>query len=174
MLNHSNVIFEQLVKLLTKNNAVFQIIEHHAAGKSNEVAIARGTEIGQGAKALVCQIKKEGSIEFVLAVLAADLQADLVCLAAALGGKKASLAKLEDVIELTNCKPGSIPPFSFNDSLVVVADPKLFERYSEIAFNAGTLEKSIILKTKDYLKICAPQIIHFSKANPKTIDLGEE
>lgn len=51
---------------------------------------------------------------------------------------------------------GAIPPFSFNEELKLVADPELFERYSEIAFNAGRLDRSIILNSDDYLRVARP------------------
>lgn len=53
------------------------------------------------------------------------------------------------------------PPFSFHPALKLVADPLLFERFDELAFNAGTLERSIILNTQDYQRIAQPELIHF-------------
>ncbi|MFN6886921.1 YbaK/prolyl-tRNA synthetase associated domain-containing protein, partial [Proteus mirabilis] len=35
------------------------------------------------------------------------------------------------------------------------------ERFDELAFNAGTLERSIILNTQDYQRIAQPELIHF-------------
>ena len=63
--------------------------------------------------------------------------------------------------DLTQCVFGAIPPFSFHPSLKLVADPLLFERFDELAFNAGTLERSIILNTQDYKRIAQPELIHF-------------
>ena len=45
--------FEKLTALLDKHQARYRIVEHPTAGKSEEVAKIRGTELGQGAKALV-------------------------------------------------------------------------------------------------------------------------
>jgi hypothetical protein len=47
------------------------------------------------------------------------------------------------------------PPFSFHPDLALVADPLLFERFDEIAFNAGLLEKSV-MDTQDY---CASPVL---------------
>lgn len=79
---------------------------------------------------------------------AADLQADLSQLASHFGGLKASLASPAEVDALTACVFGAIPPFSFHPDLALVADPLLFERVDEIAFNAGLLEKSVIMDTR--------------------------
>lgn len=157
----SSTIFEQLTTLLINNNAHYRIMEHSSAGRSEEVAKIRGTELGQGAKGLVCHVKGNGIKQHVLAILPADKQADLHKLAIAMGGTRASLASPKEVDELTQCVFGAIPPFSFHPSLKLVADPLLFERFDELAFNAGTLERSIILNTKDYQQIAQPELIHF-------------
>ncbi|HGG8936264.1 TPA: YbaK/prolyl-tRNA synthetase associated domain-containing protein, partial [Enterobacter hormaechei subsp. xiangfangensis] len=54
-------------------------------------------------------------------------------------------------------------PFSFHPDLTLVADPLLFERFDEIAFNAGLLEKSVIMDTQDYLRIARPELVTFRK-----------
>ena len=47
-------VHDKLKSLLDNGKARYRLVQHTAAGKSEEVALARGTEIGQGAKALVC------------------------------------------------------------------------------------------------------------------------
>ena len=119
--------------------------------------------LGQGAKALVCKVKGNGVNQHVLAILAADRQADLASLARHIGGSKASLASPAEVEALTACVFGAIPPFSFHPALRLVADPLLFERFPQIAFNAGRLDRSIILDTEDYLHIARPEIATFRR-----------
>ncbi|WP_169754619.1 YbaK/EbsC family protein [Campylobacter curvus] len=184
----SQRIFESIKELLSSQNAKFKVVSHTEARTSEEVARLRNTELGQGAKALVCSIKglnldalgdiacsapshlqladdkprmKANKI-FVLAVLPADHKANLDALTAALGGTKASLASPSEVLELTDCVFGSVPPFSFHKNLLLIADPSLFERYEEIAFNAGLLDHSIILNAKDYEKIVRPKLVKFA------------
>lgn len=157
----SLTIFEQLTTLLNSNNATYRIMEHPSAGRSEDVAKIRGTQLGQGAKGLVCHVKGNGTKQYVLAILPADKQADLTKLALQIGGTRASLASPKEVDTLTQCIFGAIPPFSFHPSLKLVADPLLFERFDELAFNAGTLERSIILKTQDYKRIAQPELIRF-------------
>lgn len=43
--------FEKLTALLDGHQARYRVVEHPTAGKSEEVAKIRGTELGQGAKA---------------------------------------------------------------------------------------------------------------------------
>ena len=153
----------QLITLLAGEGARFRVMEHEAVGKCEAVSEIRGTELGQGAKALVCKVKGNGVKKHVLAILAADQQADLSRLASHLGGLKASLASPAEVDALTACVFGAIPPFSFHPDLTLVADPLLFERFDEIAFNAGLLEKSVIMDTQDYLRIARPELVEFRK-----------
>ncbi len=54
-------------------------------------------------------------------------------------------------------------PFSFHPALRLVADPLLFERFPQIAFNAGRPDRSIILDTEDYLHIARPEIATFRR-----------
>lgn len=192
----SQQIFENLQTLLSVQGAGFRVIEHEAAGTSESVAKIRGTQLGQGAKALVCLVKgvsvaqnvlKIGENElnlncaapanlrlngekptarngriYVLAVFPADHRANLAKLAMALGGTKASLTSEEECAALTDCVIGSIPPFSFHDRLLLVCDEKLFGRFDEIAFNAGLLDRSIVLNTMDYERIAKPFKINFA------------
>lgn len=146
--------FEKLTALLDSHHARYTLLEHHPTGKCEEVAAIRGTSVGQGAKALVCHVKGNGIKQYVLAVLPADQQADLSKVAAAVGGLRASLASPAEVDRLTGCVFGAIPPFSFHQELRVVVDPTLCQRNREIAFNAGLLEKSVLLDVQDYQRIC--------------------
>ena len=155
---------QQLITLLTEQGARFRVMKHEAVGKCEAVSEIRGTDLRQGAKALVCKVKGNGVKKHVLAILAADLQADLSQLASHFGGLKASLASPAEVSTLTACVFGAIPPFSFHPDLTLVADPLLFERFDEIAFNAGLLEKSVIMDTQDYLRIARPELVNFHKA----------
>jgi Ala-tRNA(Pro) deacylase len=151
--------FQKLIGLLDGGGARYRLIEHPAAGKSEEVARMRGTEVGQGAKAMACKLQIPGSPALhVLAVLAADRQLDLAALAAEFGAKKASLMSPREIDAMTGCVLGAIPPFSFHPELRLVADPELFERYREIAFNAGRLDASMVLDAEDYLRLAAPRM----------------
>jgi len=154
---------QQLISLLIEQGARFRVMEHEAVGKCEAVSEIRGTDIRQGAKALVCKVKGNGVKKHILAILAADRQADLSLLARHFGGLKASLASPAEVDALTGCVFGAIPPFSFHPDLTLVADPLLFERFDEIAFNAGLLEKSVIMDTQDYLRIARPELVTFRK-----------
>lgn len=150
---------EKLLALLDRHQARYRLITHEATGKCEAVAAIRGTAVGQGAKALVCHVKGNGVKQHVLAVLPADRQADLTRVAEAVGGRRASLASPAEVDTLTGCVFGAIPPFSFHPDLKLVVDPLLFERFEEIAFNAGRLDRSVIVNTDDYRRLCNANVV---------------
>lgn len=160
----SSVIFNQLITLLEGGQARYRVIEHASAGRSEEAAKARGTQIEQGAKALVCHVKGNGIKQHVLAVLPAHRKANLQVLAQKLGGTRASLASPQEVMTLTQCVFGAIPPFSFHPDLKLVVDPLLFKQLDEMVFNAGSLEKSLLLNVEDYQRIVKPEHVEFSES----------
>lgn len=164
MINSKLNQFDIITNFLKKSNLDYMIINHASEGKSEDVASIRGTAVGQGAKALVCKIKGIHIPQYLLAVLPGDKQLDFKNLASSFGVKKISLATIEEVSHLTGCVPGAVPPFSFHENLKVIADPSLFERFDEIAFNAGSLEASIKLNSKDYLALVSPLLLNIVKS----------
>lgn len=155
-------VLEKLCALFDAGNARYRVVHHPACERSSaSVAEIRGTELGQGAKALVCMAKGNGIKQYVLAVLPADKQADLKKLAQALGANRAGLCSSDEVLELTGCIFGAVPPVAFHEKLLNVADPTLFTRYQEIAFNAGHRDVSIIINTEDFHRIVHPKEIDF-------------
>ncbi|NWA03470.1 YbaK/prolyl-tRNA synthetase associated domain-containing protein [Pseudomonas gingeri] len=156
-------VFDQLVSLLDAHAATYRVLMHDAEGQSARVAEIRGTEPGQGAKAMLCTLKGQAG-PYALAILPGDQKLDMKKLGAALGGKKAELVKAETAMELTGCRIGAIAPFVFDERIQLIVDPALTRRYDEIAFNAGRLDASMVLATRDYLAIAKPQLLDISQA----------
>ncbi len=149
-------LFERLTTLLESNHARFRIVEHPAEGKSHLVAGLRGTLPGQGAKAMLCK-SREGDA-WLLAVLSGDRKLDFKRVAHAMGVTRATLASPDEVLRETGCVIGAVPPFSFSARVPLVVDPALIEGHDEIAFNAGRLDRSIVLDSADYVRIAAPTL----------------
>jgi Ala-tRNA(Pro) deacylase len=148
-------VFDKLVALLEDEAARFRVIEHPAEGRSDLVATIRGTAPGQGAKAMLCK-SKDDDLALILAIVPGDRRLDFKRVAAAAGIKKATLASPEEAQRVTGCVIGAIPPFSFSANIKLIVDPDLVESFGEIAFNAGRLDRSIILDSVDYLRIAKP------------------
>lgn len=150
-------VFERLCALLAHANARYRVIEHPAAGRSEEVAAIRGTQPGQGAKAMLCTFRARPQL-LVLTVLPGNRKLDFRKVGAAFDLPKATLVDAERATEVTGCVVGAIPPFVFSDEIALVVDPALLE-WGEIAFNAGRLDRSIVLDAADYLRIAQPRLV---------------
>ncbi|WP_198391049.1 YbaK/prolyl-tRNA synthetase associated domain-containing protein [Burkholderia ubonensis] len=148
-------IYEKLVALLDREGARYRVIEHPAEGRSDLVAAIRGTSPGQGAKAMLCKGKDAGQA-LILAILPGDRKLDFKKVAAAAGLKKATLASADEAQHETGCAIGAIPPFSFSSAIKLIVDPDLIGSFDEIAFNAGRLDRSIVLSSADYVRIANP------------------
>ena len=147
--------FDRLLALLESGHARFRVIEHAAEGRSDLVAAIRGTAPRQGAKAMLCR-SKDAEPRHALVVLPGDRKLDFGKVAQAIGARKATLASPEEAMALTGCVIGAIPPFVENPALRLVVDPALVQDFDEIAFNAGRLDRSMVLDAADYVRIARP------------------
>src|SRR5262249_9821346 len=101
-----------------------------------------------GAKALV--LRAEG--ETVHVVLPGDRRVDNAQLRAILGTRTLRFATPEELLTLTGCTPGAVPPFGNLFGLPVLVDEELARR-ENIAFNAGSHTVSIVMRCADFLRL---------------------
>ncbi|MDP1677627.1 MAG: YbaK/EbsC family protein [Bacteroidota bacterium] len=162
-------IFSNICTSLRDRNVAFRTVHHQPTFTSEESAKARGEEVKIGGKALL--IKVDDS--FRIFVLSAALKIDSKKIKEYFKAKSAAaqhpvqrgirFASKEELLELTGLVPGSVPPFGrpiLNFDLFV--DSSIVEN-EKIAFNAGSLTDSIIMKTTDYLAFANPIIFSFSQ-----------
>ena len=152
-------IHEKLKALLEANGAEFRVVEHEAEGRTEFITKIRGNRIEQAIKSMVVQVrmsKKENL--YALANVPGDCRVDFAGLKAHFNADSVAMAAREKAEALTGCAIGSIPPFSFNEQLILLADP-MIEENDEVVFNAGSLERSIFMKREDYFRIANPQVV---------------
>ena len=152
-------IHEQLRTLLDKEGAVYRVLEHESEGRTEVITQIRGNRIEQAIKSMVVQVrmsKKENL--YYLANVPGDCRVDFDAIKAHFNAAGIGMAPREKAEALTGCVIGSIPPFTFNEKLGLLADPMIKEN-DEVVFNAGSLEKSIFIKMEDYFRIANPQIV---------------
>ena len=156
-----NGVFDRLVALLRSEGARFRVIEHVAEGRSEQIATIRGNRPEQAAKAMVLALKRPAGSDgagHVLAILSGNRRVDFAAVAATLGARKASFASGEAASALTGCSMGAVPPFTFDAArLPLLVDPDLLQNDS-LYFNAGRLDRSMEMDTKDWLRIARPRI----------------
>ena len=148
--------FQQICELLDNNGVKYKVLEHEPVRTSEEAAKVRGHQLPEGlkrgAKAMI--LRSEG--RFYQFIVPADKRIDLKKVKDLLTTKRLSFATEEEVLHVTDCLPGSVPPFGNLWNIPVFADNGLND---EIDFNAGLREKSITLKRADWERIVKPEVV---------------
>ena len=151
-------IFDRLVALLNDAKAKFRIIEHQPEGRSEMISAIRGNRPEQAAKAMVLDVRGGGSgRRHVLAILPGNRKLDFGAVAVLFDARKCGFASPDTAEQLTGCTMGSVPPFSLNPAVAVVVEEDLLSN-DTLFFNAGRLDRSMELDTKDWLAIAQPRV----------------
>ncbi|HEV8583968.1 MAG TPA: YbaK/EbsC family protein [Methylomirabilota bacterium] len=150
---------EQLARWLTDAGVAFDMLEHAPVRTSEEAARVRGTRLDEGAKALVVRAGER----YVHCVLPAHRRADNAALRAILGTRTLRFATPEELLELTGCAPGAVPPFGNLFGLPVYVDEELTTR-ERIAFNAGSHTVSITMRADDFVRLSGATVCRFARA----------
>ena len=154
-----SAIHEKLRTLLDKEGAVYRVIEHEPEGRTEVIAKIRGNRIEQSVKSMTLQVRltRKENI-YVLANVPGDCRVDFDGVKSHFNADSVAFAAREKAEALTGCVIGAIPPFSFNDQLPALVDPFVLDN-EEIVFNAGRLDRSIMMRLADYIRIAQPQIV---------------
>ena len=151
-------VFDRLVALLGDAKAKFRVIEHEAEGRSEAISVIRGNRPDQAAKAMVLDLRGGGGgRRHVLAILPGSRKLDFGAVAQLFEARKCGFASPDTAQELTGCVMGSVPPFSLNPALAIVVDEDLLAN-DTLFFNAGRLDRSMELDTKDWLAVAKPRV----------------
>ncbi|SDK19708.1 Ala-tRNA(Pro) deacylase [Streptomyces indicus] len=149
--------YTKLIGLLDERGARYRVIEHEPEGATEAVSALRGNTLAQAAKCIVVMVKVTKKTKaYVLAVVPGDRRVDLGAVKALLGGVYAGFADTEAAERLAGSVSGTILPFSFDPELQLVVDPALLEQ-DELFFNAARLDRSLALRTADYVAIAEPR-----------------
>ena len=145
--------YTKLIKFLDENGAQYRLIDHEPEGRTEIVSPMRGNEVPQAAKCIVVMVKiTKKDKKYVLAVVPGDAKVDLNAIKNMFKGIYVSFATPEIAEKMAGSVSGTILPFSFNPELELIVDPKLLEN-NEIFFNAARLDRSMALKTSDYIRL---------------------
>jgi Ala-tRNA(Pro) deacylase len=144
---------------LRERGVAFRVIEHAAVFTSEEAARVRGTPLEAGAKALVLQADDRP----VHVVLPGHRRVDNARLRAVLGARTLRFATPEELLALTGCAPGAVPPFGNLFGLPVLVDEELAAR-EEIAFNAGSNTVSIVMRADDFVRLSGARVHRLARA----------
>jgi len=146
-------VTERLEAWLREEGARYRLLEHAPAFTSAEAARVRGTPPEAGAKGLVLLAADKP----VQVVLPGSRRVDNARVRALLGTRTLRFATPEELLALTGCVPGAVPPFGNLFGLPVLVDEALAAR-EEIAFNAGSNDVSIVMATADFLRLSGARV----------------
>ena len=150
--------YTRLIAFLDQHNARYRLIDHAPEGRTEIVSPMRGNALSQAAKCIVLMVKIGKKVtKYILGVIPGDALVDLNVVKALMQGTYISFASSDIAEKLAGSVAGTILPFSFNSELELIVDPSLLENY-EIYFNAARLDRSMALKTSDYMALSKPRI----------------
>ncbi len=159
-MNTENDVYTQLIQLLEQHGASYRLIDHAPEGQTESVSQLRGNRLEQAAKCIILMVKLGKKVtRYVLAVVPGDARVDLNAVKALYGGTYIGFSSPDIAERLAGSVTGTVLPFAFNPELQLIVDPALLEN-EEMYFNAGRLDRSMVLKTKDYVALANPRVEH--------------
>ncbi|MHC4948550.1 MAG: YbaK/EbsC family protein [Planctomycetota bacterium] len=142
-------VLARILALLDEHRVAYRHLTHEPTPTSADAARARGEPLEIGGKALL--LKADG--DYHLLVMSAARRLDSAAARRALGCRRSRFATADELRELTGLVPGSVPPFGppvLPFPLRVDASILANER---IAFNAGSLTDSVVMRVDDYRRV---------------------
>ena len=155
--------YSKLIELLDQHKAQYRLIDHPSEGRTEIVSPMRGNKVSQAAKCIVVMVKiGKKSTKYVLGVVPGDAKIDLNIVKGLFQGTYVSFATPEIAEKLAGSVSGTVLPFSFSPEMELIVDPELLKN-NEIFFNAARLDRSMALKTSDYVAIAKPRLEKIAK-----------
>lgn len=145
---------KNVLGILNSSDLDYKVFEHEPVYTSEQASKVRGVPLERGVKALVCKTREGG---FILVLVRADKKADLDRIARMEGTKKLSLANPMEVLDVTGCEIGSVPPFGHKTRLKTYMDREILGQ-ELVNFNIGTHTKSVRMSPRDLESIIKPII----------------
>jgi Ala-tRNA(Pro) deacylase len=167
-------MYARLIALLDAHGVRYRLIDHPPEGRTDLVSAMRGHPTRQAAKCLVLIVKLgKKQTRFCLAVVAGDARIDLTRMRQLMEATYVSFASVDVAERLAGSVAGTILPFAFDPALELIVDPALLAN-DELYFNAARLDRSLALRTRDYITLARPRIerIAAPSSDPAVVDHG--
>ncbi len=152
-------VYDTIKSLLEGYGIAFRTVHHAPTRSSEESANVRGIDVALGGKAILMKVGDE----FKLFVISAAKRIDSAKIKSRFSVKKIRFATAEELQQLTGLVPGSVPPFGKPILPFELYVDVSIQQNQEIAFNAGSLTDSIIMRTDDYFKVAEAEVFEFGE-----------
>jgi Ala-tRNA(Pro) deacylase len=149
--------YTHLIEFLDEHRAHYRLLDHPPEGQTDIVSGMRGHDVAAAAKCILLMVKLgKKTTKYVLAVIPGDARVDFAAIKALLSATYVSFVTPHLAEEMAGTVIGTILPFAFNPEFELIVDPGLLT-HEEIFFNAGRLDRSVALLTKDYMALTKPR-----------------
>ena len=142
---------ERIKKLCFQLKLHPEYLEHEPVVTSHDAAKTRGFGLKQGIKAILFT---DGAGHWAIADVPADQRVSEKSVALAAGWAKNAIrmATPHEVMEITGCEVGAVPPFGHKTTVPLLVDRTIFDN-EESAFNIGLRTSSARVKTFEMKKL---------------------
>jgi Ala-tRNA(Pro) deacylase len=152
-------VYDALVERFTSTGTPFREITHRPAAAVAEYHVVVGSRLEQQAKALLFRrYRPGGGNDYLVMALPGDQRADLLALRAVAAAEQPRLATHAELHNVTGCRFGELPPVGSIFGLQLVLDDRLASE-AELFFNAGRLDRSLIVQPRDLIALKRPTIM---------------
>ncbi|MFQ6041632.1 MAG: aminoacyl-tRNA deacylase [Candidatus Poribacteria bacterium] len=148
----------KIIEFLEAERISFEKMEHAPVTTSDAASGVRGSRLAQGAKALVVKADEQ----YYHLIISAAKRVDNKKLRKILGTRRVRFANGEELVELTGCQPGAVPPFGNLFGLPVFMDDALLSEET-VYFNCGSHTVSLRMSRADLERATGAQIVDFHK-----------
>ncbi|HTZ40732.1 MAG TPA: YbaK/EbsC family protein [Syntrophales bacterium] len=149
----SQDIYQAIKDLLQQLKISYDEIEHEPVSSCEESLTFRGQAGWSGASSKCILLKAKG--KYYLLVTTAEKEIKARLFKKEFGTKDIRFANREELMEVTGCDPGSVPPFGHRDpSLSFYVDEDIF-RAGHFMFNPAIPTKSFRVSIADLRRIYA-------------------
>lgn len=150
---------ERLRSLLDSRQIPYSLTHHRAAVRASELAHVEHLPAWEVAKTVVVC----GDGRYLMIVVPADRQVDMQEVRSALELKHVRLANEAELGDLfPDCELGAMPPVGLLYHLPVYLDADLANE-PMIAFNAGTHQECVHMRTSDFRKLTQPHVVSMTR-----------
>jgi Ala-tRNA(Pro) deacylase len=149
-------VTQKIIDYLQSKDIPFEKLTHEPVTTSDAAAGARASSLSQGAKALIVKADDK----YYHLIISAAERVDNKKLRQILQTRRVRFANSEELLELTGCQPGAVPPFGNLFGLPVFMDDALLSE-DTVYFNCGSHTVSLRMSREDLAQATESQIVDF-------------
>jgi len=158
--DNSHAIESPLLEALRRAGVPFRLFVHPEPPKSlPQAARARGQRLEQIVRSILF---RDPAHRFILLLLPGGYRADWAGLRRYLGQRRLTLARPEEVLEVTGYPIGAVGPLGLRQPVRLLADERIFEP-EEVSLGSGVRGVAVILRSQDLRQMLESQGVEIGR-----------